>query len=112
MSGGFFAVCFSRRRQTLLEIGDDVVLVLEPDRQAYDVGPSTGLDLLRVRELAVRGRGWVNDQRTGVADIGEVREQFHIGDQSHARVIAALESESEAGACALGRVFLCEIVVA
>src|SRR5262249_2938630 len=45
----------SRRRQSLLEVGDDVLLVLEADREADDVGPRAGLDLLRVGELTVSG---------------------------------------------------------
>ena len=46
-----------RRCQPLLQIGDDVLLVLEADREPHDVGAGAGLDLLRVGELAVRGRG-------------------------------------------------------
>src|SRR5215471_11711484 len=46
-----------RRRQALLQIGDDVVLVLEADREAHHVGAGAGLHLLRVGELAVRRRG-------------------------------------------------------
>ena len=39
-------------------------------------GPAPACDLLRVGQLAVRGRGRMDDQRAGVADIGEVREQL------------------------------------
>src|SRR3954469_10073847 len=101
-----------RRREALLEIGDDVILVLEPDRKAHHVGPGAGLHLLRVGELAVRGRGRMNDERAGIADIGEMREQLHVRDELHAGVVAALEPESEDRAGALGHVFLRKIVVA
>jgi hypothetical protein len=42
-----------RRRQSLLQVGDDVVLVLEADGEAPDVGAGAGLHLLHVGELAV-----------------------------------------------------------
>ena len=63
-------------RQRLFEIGDDVVLVLDADREAHHVGAGAGLHLLRVGQLAVRGRGRMDDQRARVADIGEMREQL------------------------------------
>ena len=44
-------------RQRLLEIGDDVGLVLEADRQPHHVRAGAGLHLLRVGQLPVRGRG-------------------------------------------------------
>jgi hypothetical protein len=61
-----------RRRQALLQIGDDVGLVLDADREPHHVGAGAGRDLLRIGELAVGGGGGVDDQRAGVADIGEV----------------------------------------
>src|SRR4030081_3936640 len=57
------------RRQRLFQIRDQVFLVLDADRQADDVGCSAGFHLGGVVELAVGGRGRVNHQRTGVADI-------------------------------------------
>ncbi len=69
-------------------------------------GPAPACDLLRVGELAVRGRGRMDDQRAGVADIGEVREQLDVGDELDAGVVAALEAEGEHRARALRHVFL------
>ena len=61
----------------LVEIRDDVVHVLDADRQADHVGRGAcELELIR-RQLAVGGRGRVDDQRARVADIGEMREQLH-----------------------------------
>jgi enoyl-CoA hydratase len=92
-------------------VGDDIFLVLQPDRQPHHVGAGAGLHLLRVRQLPVRGGCGVNDERTGIADVREVREQFDIGDELDAGVIAALESEGEHGAAALRHVFLRQRVV-
>ena len=39
-------------------------------------GSGAGLDLLRIAELAVRGRCRMNHQRAGVADIGQMRGTF------------------------------------
>src|SRR5262245_12258319 len=91
--------------QALLEVGDDVVLVLDADRQPHHVRTGAGHDLLLVGELAVRGRGRMDDERAGVADIGEVREQPHIRDELYAGVVAALEPEGKDRARALRHVF-------
>jgi len=48
----------------------------------------------------------VDDQRAGVADIGEMREQLHVRHQLDAGVVAALEAEGEDGARAFGTYFL------
>ena len=76
-------------RQRLVEVGDDVVLVLDADREPDDVRAGAGLDLLRVGKLTMRGRSRMNDQRTGVADIGQMREQLHLGDELDAGLVAA-----------------------
>ena len=62
--------------QRLIEVGDDVFLVLEADRQPHHVRTGAGLHLLRVGKLAMGGRGGMDDQRARVADIGEMREQL------------------------------------
>src|SRR5688500_3110800 len=74
-------IYLSGRRQALFEIGDDVVLVFDTDREPHHVGPGARLGLLRVGQLAVRGRGRMNDQRARVADVCKVREQFDVGDE-------------------------------
>ena len=62
--------------QRLLEIGDDVVRRPRCRPTADHVRAGAGGDLLLVGQLAVRGRGRVDDQRAGVAEIGEMREQL------------------------------------
>jgi hypothetical protein len=62
-----------RQRQRLVEIGDDVFFVFDPDRQPHNVGSGARLQLLCVAQLPVRRRGRVDDQRARVADIGKMR---------------------------------------
>ena len=46
----------------------------------------------------------MDDQRAGVADIGEVREEFQTFDEGLAGFVAAFEAEGEDGPCPLGRI--------
>jgi hypothetical protein len=66
----------SRPAQRLIEIGDDVGLVFEADGQADNVVASACRRALGFGQLPVRGGGRVDDQRAGVADVGEMREQL------------------------------------
>ena len=43
-----------------------------------------GAALLRVVELAVGGRGRVDDERAGIADVGEVAHELRRLDELHA----------------------------
>ncbi len=89
------------RFERLIEIGDDVVGIFQSDRQPHHLRPGAGSDLLLVGELAVRGRGRMDDEAARVADIREMTEQLDVADQRHAGIIAALEPESEHRARAL-----------
>src|SRR5262249_48565154 len=101
----------SRCLQALFEIRDDVFLVLDADREPHDIRAGPGLNFLLVAELAVGRRCRMDDQRTRVADIGEMREQFHVRYELDPGVISALEPEREHRAGAVRHVFLREIVV-
>src|SRR5579871_3419556 len=97
--------------QGLVEVRDQILLVLDPDRQPDDVRAGTGLHLGGVVELAMGGRGGMDHQRAGVADIGKMREQLQVRHQIDAGLIAALEREREDRAGAARRVFAGEVVV-
>jgi hypothetical protein len=60
--------------QSLLKVSDDVFLVLDPDRQPNDIGAGPSLNLLRIGQLSVGGRSGVNDQRSGIPNIGQMRK--------------------------------------
>ena len=60
-----------RRLEGLGQVGDEVVDVLEADRQPDEVRRDAGLDLLLGLELRVRGRCRMDDQRLRVADVRE-----------------------------------------
>jgi hypothetical protein len=64
------------RGERLIEIGDEIGRVFEPDRQTHHIWSRACGDLLLVGQLPVRGRGWMNDKRACVANIGKMREQF------------------------------------
>ena len=54
----------------------------------------------------MRGRGGMDDQRLGVADVGEMREQLQPLDEAPAGLAAALDVEAEDRAGALGQQLL------
>uniref|UniRef100_A0A0N4ZJU5 NAD-specific glutamate dehydrogenase n=1 Tax=Parastrongyloides trichosuri TaxID=131310 RepID=A0A0N4ZJU5_PARTI len=75
--------------QRLLQIGDQVVDVLDADGQAHRVlGHARLLQFVR-RQLAVGGRGRVADQRLGVADVDQTGEDLHRVLEAGARLAAA-----------------------
>ena len=62
-------------------------------------------------ELLVRGGGGVDDQRLGVADVGQQGEQLDGVDELLARFEAALDAEGDQRALAVGHVLLGAVVV-
>ena len=57
-------------------------------------------------------RGRVDDQRLGVADIGQVRQEFDAVDELLTGCSTALDAESEDGTGAFRQVFACQFMVA
>ncbi len=67
-------------------------------------------DLLLWRQLGVGRRGRVDDQRLGVADVGEQREDLDVVDEPTAGLDAALDPEGDDATEATGQVTLGELV--
>ena len=87
--------------------------VLDADREAHHLRAGAGLRLLLIRELAVRGRGRMDDQRARVADIGEMREQLEVRHQlARRRRSRPCRPKVNTAPAPLGRVALGERVVA
>ena len=80
--GGF---CRRWPPQRLDEIGEDVVDMLDADRQAHIAVVDAGRELLLGRELRMRGRGGMDRQAARVADIGDVVEQLQRIDERAGR---------------------------
>src|SRR6266850_325998 len=58
-----------RRPQGLVQVGDDVVGVLDADAEPDHRGGHTGVALLLLRHLPVRGGGRVAGQRLGIPQV-------------------------------------------
>src|SRR5699024_10909322 len=74
-----------RRGDRLVEVPEDVLHVLEAHRDADEVGPDAAGDELLRGELAVRGRGRVQDEGARVPDVRQVRGELQVLDHPLAR---------------------------
>src|SRR5271170_1918616 len=99
-------------RQGLVQIRDEICRIFQPDRKAHDFRAGAGRDFLRVRELSMGRGSRMDHERARIAEIGEVGEQFELAYKRYAGLVAALDSEGEHGAGALGAIFARELVVA
>src|SRR5690606_28023186 len=88
--------------ESLVEVADEVVRILDADREAHRVGTRPRRFLLLGGELAVGGRGRVVDDRPGVAEIDDVAEDLDRVDEAGAGLVAAPDPEGEERARALG----------
>src|SRR6478735_1710322 len=101
---------FSRRSlgggETLLEVGEDVVDVLDAHGEPHEPRGDTGSDAVLLGSLRVRRRGRVDHERTHVTDVRDVAVQGEGLDELLARVESARDLEGEHRAGAAGRVLL------
>jgi hypothetical protein len=81
------------RGQRLLQVGQQVVAVLDADRQAHRIHRHAGFRQLFLIELAVRGGGRMAGQRLGVADIDQAREQLERILEARAALDAAFDAK-------------------
>src|SRR5271165_7667263 len=94
-----------RRLQRLIEIGQDVVDMLDADRQAHVALGHAGRELFCGRELRVGRRRRVDDERASVADVGDVIEEFQRVDELWSRFAPAPELEADEAALPAAQVF-------
>ena len=81
-----------RGMERLIEVGDDVVDVLDSYAQPDHLGPYAGLFLLFWRHLPVRGRCGMAGERFRVANVDQPLEQF----ERIVEPLAGLEPSSHA----------------
>src|SRR5690606_15415301 len=92
--------------QGLREVGENVVDMLNADRQADHVFRHAGCrELFRV-ELAVRGRGRVAGERLGVADVHQTQNQLQGVNEPGAGFAATLDAEGQNAGGFSSHVFL------
>ena len=60
----------------LIEIGKDIANILDAHGEAHQFRSDAGGGLLLCGKLLVGGGSGVNDQRFGVADVGQQREKL------------------------------------
>ena len=81
--------------QRLIQIGDDVVDVLDADRQAHVAGRHAAGELIGRAQLRVRGAGRMDGQGARIADVGHVVEELERIDEARARLAPLLELEAD-----------------
>ena len=91
-----------RGRQGLIEVGDQVIYVLNPNRQAHNIWPGTRRNLLFLGQLTMGCRGRVNDQAARITKVGNMAEDLDGIHQFGAGRIAALNCKGEQCARAFG----------
>jgi hypothetical protein len=83
--------------QRLRDVSDDIVRMLDADGEADIARRHTRGELLFGAELLVGGRGWMDCQRTGVADVSDVIEQLQCIDEALSGLNASFELEAYQG---------------
>ena len=88
------------RGERLVEVGDQVVDVLDADREPDQSSGHAGGHELVGGQLGVGRGGVVDRQRLGVADVGQVAEQLQRLDEPRAALAAGLQPEGHQAAVA------------
>src|SRR6266849_3693910 len=81
--------------QRLIDVPEDIIERFQSDRQPNHLRRNTSGALLLFVELTMRRRCRMNDQRLGIADIGQVRQELDRLDKSHAGRGASLNAKSK-----------------
>src|SRR6185312_10021721 len=100
-----------RAAERLIEVGEDVVDVLDPDAQPDHLGPNAGLLLFFGGHLAVGRRRGMAGERFGVADIDEALEQLEAVIEALAGLEPSSDSEGQERAGLSAEIFLRQRVI-
>src|SRR5580693_4472670 len=94
------------RSERLVEIGEDVVDVLDADAEANHFRRYAGFELLFRRQLAVRGGGRMAGQRFGVAHVDHALEKLHGVETFYTGFETAFDAEGKQGGASIAHVAL------
>src|SRR5690554_1691372 len=81
--------------QGLIEVGEDIVDMLDADGEAHHIGGYPGPGELLVVELAVGGGGRDRRAALGVADVDQPQDHAKGVVETRPRLAAALDAEAE-----------------
>src|SRR5580658_7314051 len=95
----------------LLQIGNDVVDVLDADAQANQLRGNAGVALFFGRHLPVSGGGRVARERLGIAEIYQPLDQFQGVIEFDRSIVTALESDRHQRTSVVTQVLLRQVVV-
>src|ERR1700712_6009563 len=100
----YFGPAYGRRSaafgsvKRLVDVGQDVVDVLDAHRQANVVRRDARRRLLLRRQLLMCGQRRLNHERLGVADVREMRGELQRFDEAPARLRIAANAKANDGA--------------
>src|SRR6202158_6568308 len=94
------------RLQRLIDVPEEIIERFQSDRQPNHFRRNTSGALLFFVQLTMRRRRRMNDQRLGIADIGQMREELDRLDESHAGRGAAFNAKGKDASRTLWKVAL------
>src|SRR5438105_2939320 len=100
-----------RRKERLIEVGDDVIDVFDPDAEPNHLRFHPGLALLFGRHLAMCSRGRVTCQRLYVTQIDEPLDELERVVEVLGGLKPSLDPKGNQSAGLAGKVFLGERII-
>src|SRR5579871_2112955 len=80
------------RAESLIEIGQDIVDMFDPDAQANHLWQNAGLALFLGRHLTVSGRSRVAGQRLGIAQVHQTGDELERIVEADSGFVAAVDT--------------------
>ena len=102
---------FLELAQCLLQVGDNVVSILDTNRQANQVGVDACLEQLLVAQLAMGVACGVQHTRTRVGNVGYDGNEVEAVHETDCILFVTFNSKGHYTTTAIGQVFLCKVVV-